>query len=193
MVIRCRQCHAAIPAENINRIHSLARCLACQTVFPILLQSTEVEMETERPLVPMPPGFTVDPFDDALNISKCGLLHPYIPFIIIWLAVGAFTFSSCFVVPLVYLALAGFFNTTQIRVAKRWLRIEHDPFPRSHLRRQQPVEANRIQQLYCVENHPYGHKNQVPIYEIWLVTTGGKQEKLLTGLTNYRRSTQGEL
>lgn len=94
MVIRCRQCQAAIPAENINRIHSLARCSACQTIFPMPLQTIEDETGAERPLVPMPRGFTVDQFGDELNISKCGLTHSYIPFIIFCLAVGVFTIAS---------------------------------------------------------------------------------------------------
>jgi hypothetical protein len=189
MSINCRQCNALLPAQDINQTRQLATCSKCGAVFPVKGQADEGAFGTilDWPDILLPKGISIESSAEELIIRRRWYRHKHILFAIGGLIIAAiyfddplfWTFFIWLSVALIYPALAGFLNTTVIRVNPNQLKISHGPLPAFGNRR---LDPKFIEQLY-VRQHAHRHKNSVSYtYEVYLKIKYGRDQKLLENL-----------
>jgi len=84
-------------------------------------------------------------------------------------------------VGLTYFMLAGFLNTTRVRIANSVMTVRHGPVPWFGNR---TIPAADIEQLYCTEHtRQRSDERTSTTYRLNAVLSGGKKVKLLSGLT----------
>jgi hypothetical protein len=201
MQIDCRQCSAEIPAENVNLNRLVAKCSECNSVFSIADRFADADgyQHFERIDVPMPKGFEVEGLGGELQITRRWFSPQLIVltvfalfwngFMAVWFGIAIsqriwlmalFGIVHAMVgIGLAYYVLAGYFNTTLVRVGMGELSISQGPFPYPGNKR---LDSVSIKQLYCKERSHRGEDLTGWSYELHIVTTDGKHEKLLTGL-----------
>lgn len=209
--MRCKRCDAEIPAENVNVQTFVAHCTQCNSVFnfgdPLDLAR---DQKTKGLRVPMPKGFKVEDTGFELKITcrwfnfrsvflfLCALFfNGMIGFMSITLIMGISQETGrpplvlAVLVPfagvgmaLLYWALAGWLNRTEIKASPTSLDIKHGPLPFPGKR----LDPGNIVQLYCKErihHHADSDRDGASTsysYELHAITGDGKQEKLVTGL-----------
>lgn len=81
---------------------------------------------------------------------------------------------------LAYFTLAGFLNTTNVRVGHGTIQIVHQPLPWPG---NIVLPAHHVNQLFCRERVRHGKNGPSVTYELHAVTADGRQRKLLSGLS----------
>ncbi len=200
MQINCRQCGAEIPADNINLDRLVAKCSECNSVFSLADQFGEADgYRTFKKFdTPLPKGIKVDNFGGELLISY-RWFGPKIIFMtffaLLWNGFMVFWYGTAISnriwimalfglmhagvgVGLIYYVLAGYLNTTVVKVGMSDLEIKHGPLPYPGKR----LERAFIRQLYCKERVHRNKNSTSYSYEVHAITKEGKHEKLLSGL-----------
>lgn len=205
MRITCPECRAPLAAADVNLDNLVARCRACDGVFRLDLPApaTHAVARVARPPrdaeVPRPVSLGEHRGLHDLTIRRrwFGPQHVFIAlFAFCWDAFLVFWYSMVTgeapwifsVFPLIhvavgvgltYYALAGFVNRTTVRADDATLRVSHGPLPWPGERL---LHRRAIEQLYCVEDVKQGKNGTRTTYEVHAQLTGGRHEKVLSGL-----------
>lgn len=209
MQIYCRQCGAEIQAEDINLDKMIAKCDKCNAVFSfadmyegqqgkpktaskfdeislpknIIIQNDETSLVIERQWFD---GSTI--FVTVFAIFWNGILWAYfIPRIVgaanpmpllmfLFFIVGGVGFG----ILSGYGALAGWLNTTTIRVDNHTLDIKHSPIPVLNGNKQ--IRATDIEQLYTKERVSHSQGATFVRHELHIIMYDGRQQALLRNL-----------
>lgn len=201
--INCVECDTTIHAENINLDHYIAKCHNCHTVFDFKKQLEEAPKH--RAEVAMPDNVELLQLRNELDISfswwrsgkNLGFLIFFTVFwnsivsifVIVAFATGEWKMLAFISIHLsiglglAYYLLCKYFNKTTFRVTRNYLTTEHSPFPIPFYGAKD-VEVSEIDQLYCKEYVSHS-QNKQPIYAyaVYLITKGGKEVKVLKGLS----------
>ena len=199
MQLHCPYCAHDIPAADINLDRMVAKCASCSAVFSF---DDQIDAAPQRPLrleVPLPKGITVEREGYELAITRRWMSPKYfllIFFCLIWdgflcfwysiaLAGGAWIMAvfalghTAIGALITYSTIAGFVNSTLIRVGSGALAVRHGPLPWSGNKQ---LDSSGITQIYCKERIQRGRNSTTTTYEVHAATNGGVQAKLVDGL-----------
>ncbi len=193
--IKCKNCGANVPTENINIQKALAKCSSCDCVF-----NFDNQVKVTRPSVAMPEKFEVLQLRSSLDISYKWYSPMYIflaffalfwnGFMAVWyyiaLTEGVWmmaifgVFHLAVGVGLIYTVLAGFFNSTHINATQTRLKFLHEPL---WWRGNREIEVSEIDQIFCKLQVNRGKNGSTSLaYHLCMIDVTGKHTKLLTNL-----------
>lgn len=198
MELTCKQCGAEIDAADVNLDRMIAKCRRCNAVFSF---AGMVEGGAERAKmldVPLPSRFTIEHTGDGLVIARRWLsarVYLMAVMTVFWNGFVLFWIGTVLVARvwpmalfgslhagvglfLLYTTLAGFLNTTTVRVGSSELTVKHGPLPYPGKR----LEPGAIRQLFSKRRISHGRNSTTITYELHAVTGDGKHEKLVSGL-----------
>lgn len=200
MQLDCPECSSRILADDINVHTAIAKCRECNAVFGFahLLEDTRTGAESYyKPPVAMPEGMNVERTGMGLTISRrwfaWSILFLFFfciawdSFLVFWYKM-AFTTKAPWImvvfpiahvavgVGLTYTVLAGFLNSTVIRVDTREISITHGPLPWPGNR---VIAAQEVDQLFCQEKKASESASK---YNLCAIFKGGKRTELVTDL-----------
>ena len=201
MKLSCPECGAQIPAGNINLDRMVAKCHACDAVFGFgeQLGLSTGQQSLARVAVPRPANIQIDQDGAELRFTRRWFSPVYIflamfaifwnGFMAVWFGIAIIsriwpmalfgTLHATIGLFLAYTALAGFLNSTVIRVGMGELEVKHGPLPWFGSRR---IETVAIAQLYSKELIRRSRGTTNSTHEVHIVTRDGRQVKLLSGL-----------
>lgn len=200
MSVHCPGCSTQVQAENINLERMIAKCANCHTVFSFAEQFAESVPAAARKLDIARPQKLIIEHTGAEIVLRWRWRSPkfylltvfalfWNGFLIVWfsmaLSMGAWemaAFGSIHAavgIGLLYYVLAGFVNTTEVRVGMGTLRIRHGPLPWPGNRQ---LDAALIAQVYCKENRHRSKNGVYYSYSVHAQTSTGTHEKLLSRL-----------
>lgn len=209
MNLNCRYCNAPILSENINLNNTLAKCHKCNAVFNfsgyISNSSQNYSQNTfasqqQRPPVPLPDSVSIEKLGDTLLLKQRWFswkLLFLVFFCIAWDSFLLFWYSQVFrsnapiifsVFPLIHVAvgiwltyftIAGFLNSSIIKVSRDSLSVEHRPLPWFG---NKTISTNNISQLFCQEKISRSKNGTTRTYSLNLITRDGKKSSLLSSL-----------
>lgn len=210
MQIYCRQCGAAIKAENIHLETMMAKCNQCDAVFSFadMYEGVSGKGKAEQGDVlqdiPMPSGVTMYDNGSALSIER-KWFSPLVFFIaffaVIWngmiyaIFVPAFGrvggIPTLFLLPFILVGLglilyvvATFVNTTYIEVDSQTLNISHKPIPFPA----RTVDVANIVQLYTKRRIHRGKNGTTTSYGLYVITADGKNQRLIGSLSDPKQA-----
>jgi len=203
MQLYCRQCGAEIQSADINLDNMIAKCAACNAVFSFAdMYDEPSHQKTKNQVlqydVPMPNGFTIHEGDSTLTIERKWFSFTHIVLIVfgvIWNCMIWFIFVpnfseiggafSLFLLPfiaagigLIYVAIAGFFNTTTISVNDAELNISHAPIPFPG----KQVASGNIEQLYTRRKVSRSKNGTSVSYQLRVMLRDGTERLLIQSL-----------
>jgi hypothetical protein len=207
MHLTCRDCGAAIPAEDINIERGIAKCSACNAVIDVeqaVHASGGPAAVRPRPRVPQPPGIMLEDLGDGLRLTRrwftCAAVFltffciAWDGFLVFWYSMALrpdapwimAVFPSLHLavgVGLTYLTLALYLNRTRLEVANGRLSVSSGPLPWPGNR---DLDLSEIEQLYCRESASRSNDNGSVSYSysVSAVLKGGREVKLLSSLPN---------
>jgi len=205
MEIKCPKCGRPVLAEDANIQAAVAKCRSCGAVFGIAdasgaygWQKTAVVMPSRFKLEYEPDalrlayswysamtwffaafalfwnGFLITWYTQALTVKKCGgmpLAAKLLPLIHVAVGIG-----------LAYYVIAGFLNTTLIRISRELLSVRHGPVPWPG---NKDIPAYEIEQFFCEEKvHHSKNGRHNYTYEVSAVLRGGSRIKITGGFTD---------
>lgn len=200
--LACKNCGSQLEPESISTELNAARCTHCNALFAIALpqqQNAESTRKGPRPKVPMPKGFEVSELGHEFVIKR----RWYSPalffllffcifwngFMVVWhtmaLTTGAWFMSlfglihTAVGIGIAYGTLAGFLNTTEIKMGRGTLILKHGPVP---WKGNKDIAAHSIRQLYCKEKITRGKNGTHHRYSVEAVLDTDKRETLVKGL-----------
>lgn len=203
--LHCQSCGAPLDPDQVVERLAMARCSHCGAVFALetLRPATAAAgpSRKNRPKVPLPPGMQMQDFGSSLEITR-RWFHPALffavffcivwnGFMIVWhtmaLSHGAW-FMSCFGllhtavgVAILYGTLAGFLNTTVIRVQQGLLEVRSGPLPWPG---NKTLPADELEQIYCQEHVSRNKNGSQTSYQVLCLRRGNVRETLLKGCSS---------
>ena len=201
----CKSCGAPLAADNVVERLAMARCGHCGAVFaldrPATAAGPSADLPRERPKVPLPRGIQVQELGSTLEITRRWFSPVFLflaffcvmwnGFMLVWhgmaLASGAWFMSlfgllhTAVGVWLLYYTLAGFLNTTTIRVQWDELEVRHGPVPWPG---NKTLSARDLEQFYCQEKINRGKNGVQYAYQVLALRKDHVRETLLTGLSD---------
>ena len=201
MKLSCPECGAQIPADNINLDRMVAKCQDCNAVFSFGDQfgTASGPHSLARLPVPRPADLQIEQTGSEIRFTRRWLhpSHAFLAlFVLFWNGVMAVWFGIAISQRLwlmalfgtahaaiglfvAYAVLAGFLNSTVIRVGMGAIDVTHTPLPWLGNRR---LETAAIAQLYCkkVAHRPRRHTSYT--HEVHVATRDGRHVQLLSGL-----------
>ena len=200
MKLRCPDCGAQIPADNINLDRMVAKCQECNAVFAFGDQFGGDSRSLARLPAPRPASVEVEHDGADLTFTRRWFSPVMIflamfavfwnGFMAVWFGIAIIsriwpmalfgTLHAAIGLFLAYYALAGFLNSTVIRVGMGEIDVTHGPLPwfgKRHL------ETASIAQLYVKEVLRHRRRGSASLtYEVHVATRDGGHVKLLSGL-----------
>jgi hypothetical protein len=197
MELKCRNCGALIPAENINIQELLAVCSQCNHVFEF--SRSAVARKPKPHKLKLPERLRVDEDDDQLALSYRLALSPGAKFGLIMLTIGAVALPLLLVAaardgaPVLFLLLFGLLafvvwyliavfltTTTQITVDENQLEIQSGPlpFPISDDKSLRVRDVKRVYFEQTLEAWPPG----MPTHHVYAELRDGSRVTLVTSL-----------
>lgn len=200
MQLHCPYCTHDIPATDVNLERMVAKCAACSAVFSFEGQLADVPLARRQLELPLPKGMAVEHQGYELAITRRWLSAQFYflvffclfwdGFLCVWYSIAlsqrawsmaAFALLHTAVgLGLTYYTLAGFLNSTLIRVSPSQIGVAHRPLPWWGRRQ---IDSSAIAQIFCKERITRG-KTTTITYEVLAATHAGAQEKLVGGLPN---------
>jgi hypothetical protein len=199
--LRCKSCGAPLAPENVVERLSMARCGHCEAVFALERTGPGSDSRRERPHVLLPKQMEVVDLGTSFEIRRRWFSPVFVflvffclfwnGFMIVWhgiaLSQGLWP-MSCFGllhtavgIALLYFTVAGFVNTTVVRVERGMIEVRHGPLPWPG---NKSLEAHDVEQLYCREQ-VNGNKNRSQCtYEVRVLRQGNVRDTLVKGLTD---------
>ncbi|MEZ4888216.1 MAG: zinc ribbon domain-containing protein [Chitinophagales bacterium] len=198
--LKCPNCGHPIRADDINILSLAAKCSSCGCVFPFkprLFQAYSVPIKPEK----RPKGVEIHLQDKELFLTYRWWTVRYlfllllgalwnlstIMWFVITLANDAYLMMAMGMVfavggiALQYVSIAGFLNTTMIKVDDFQLSVTHQPvfwFSVPKLRR------DEITQLYCTLHINRGQNYTQYSYQLNVILKNGKHVCILKGINN---------
>ncbi|MEO0586200.1 MAG: hypothetical protein AAF078_01045 [Planctomycetota bacterium] len=208
----CRSCGANLHAEDINIAAGIAKCRHCGAVFTFGNfgggggHADAAPKERVREEIEKPSGFAIEEDAYRFRITQRWLSWKVIPlaifagfwngFLVVWYFIAVRQIlegdSMAWVMavfPVIHLlvgvalgygVLTMFVNTTTIDVNDRDLTVRHGPLP---VPGNKTLPSLDVKQLYCKERISRTKNGTSVTYALHVKLKGGKDEKLLTNLT----------
>jgi hypothetical protein len=200
MEIACPTCRVRVAAEDLARDAGVATCRSCNTTFRF--------GETTAPAAPSSPdtrvergprGVVASATNEALTLKYRWFEPSYLffaVFCLVWDAALVSWYTAVlpygelgpllYPFPLVavgvaatYSALAGFVNSTTLRIDGDRLRVSHHPLPWS---RAVELESGDVQQLFCDRTSSRGWDSPAWAYNLNAMLRDGSRLKVVSGL-----------
>ncbi len=195
IALQCPSCSSPLPREAIDSAQGHVKCAYCGALM-LLPSAARPAAFRERPPVPLPQRMELLATPHGIEITRRWFSYAVlflVPFCLIWdgflivwyataFATGAPLMAKVF--PLIHVAvgagltywtLACFINKTHIRVERGEVVITHGPLPWFGYRR---VPGVMIDQIYGKSHVTHGKNGPSTDYQLWLVNTTGRHEKL---------------
>lgn len=201
MKLNCPECGAEIPADNMNLDRMVAKCRECNAVFDFgdHFGVTNGSQSLSRMPVPRPADILIENTGTDIRFTRRWFGPTYIflalfavfwnGFMAVWFGIAIVsrlwpmalfgTLHAAIGLFVAYLALAGFLNSTVIRVGLGEIEVKHGPLPWFGNRR---LETVSIAQLYSKEVVSRSRRSTSVSHEVHLATRDGRHIKLLSGL-----------
>lgn len=208
MQIYCRQCGTKILSANIALNKMIAKCDNCDAVFSFadMYEEEHRKPKTASNLeeISLPKNMIIRNNKTSLIIERKWLdgttifvtlvaivwntlmwvvfipiftdIFATIPFFIFLILIMGMVFGAL----AIYGALAGWLNTTIIRVDKHILSIAHSPIP--ILNGNKHIRPTDIEQLYTKERISHSQGGTFTRYELHIILYDGQQQALLRNL-----------
>ena len=193
--LQCPSCASPLPADALESTEEFITCSYCGslTTLPGRRRTTPFQ---ERPPQALPAGMEIHPSPHGLVLTRrwfSWVVVILIPFCLVWngflltwyriatstnAPTAALWFPILHVgvgVFMLYYTLALLVNRTRVSVERGELVITHGPLPWFGYRR---VPGVLIDQLYCKAHVIHGKNGPRTDYQLWMVNTQGKHEKL---------------
>lgn len=197
VALKCPSCNGALRAEDLDEARGFAKCSYCRALVSLPASAAAAEGFKPRREVPLPPRIALADTADGIEI-RLRWFTPLFVFLaffcITWNSFLVFWYSIAFAggtpwimkvfplahvavgVGLTYFTLAGFLNTTSVRVENGRLSVAHGPLPWKGNRE---FDGQDIAQLYCKERVHHNKNGTSTSYELWAVRKDGASFKLL--------------
>jgi hypothetical protein len=194
-VLQCPSCASPIPAEALESTDEFITCAYCGSLTTLPGRRRGVPFQ-ERPPLALPPGMAIQATPHGLVLTRrwfTWIVLFLIPFCLVWngflitwysvalstqapaMALGFPLIHVGVGVFLTYYTLATLINRTRLSVERGELVIRHGPLPWFGYRR---VPGILIDQLYCKAHVTQGKNGPHTQYQLWMIHTQGKHEKL---------------
>lgn len=212
MIIYCQHCAGEIPAYNIDFKRAIAKCDSCNNIFEIgyilddlsSLKEDDSGDSFDKAYPQLPRGISLREGPRGLEISRRWLNTNTIILTIITLLFGGgaicFSFLTykmyepftlvgaisfwLFAIPLSYICLAFYMNTTTITMSGSQLIIEHSPIPAPGVK---ALPLDDVKRIYTKERSVYGNGYTRIYYDSYIIQKG-RHIKILSGLTSREQS-----
>ncbi len=199
MKLRCPDCGAEVPADNINLDRMVAKCQVCNAVFAFGDQLGSGARSSARLPAPRPANVQIEQDGTELRLTRrwFGPVFIFLAlFAVFWNGFMAVWFGMAIISRLwpmalfgtlhasiglfvAYYAIAGFVNSTVVRVGMGEIEVRHGPLPWFGNRR---LETASIAQLYVKEVLRRQRRGSSLTYEVHAATRDGGHVILLSGL-----------
>ena len=199
--LRCKSCGAPLAPENVVERLNMARCGHCGAVFAVERTEPQAGTRRDRPQVPLPKGMEVVDLGSSFEIRRRWFSPVFLflvffclfwnGFMIVWHGIAlsqGLWFMSCFGlihtavgVALLYYTVAGFVNTTVVRVAQGLIEVQHGPLPWPG---NKSLEAHEVEQSYCREQVNRNKNGSQCTYEVMVLRRDNVRDTLVKGLTD---------
>jgi len=206
MRLHCPECQHQIPAEDVNIVKTIAKCVECNNIFEFTDQLKNAKLPAtsfdQREEIMMPAGIEVLKLVNELEImvrwrksSKnfliffCLFWNSIVAVVTLAFAFSGSLFSFLILTPfwlvgilLIYQSIGYLLNTTYITVDRNRIAIEHKPI-NFLVQRDAYYHAKDVKQLF-VQRYSVGSSNGQPVYAfaLHLRLNNGKDIKLLKNL-----------
>lgn len=199
--LKCPACGSFFRSEDVDAARGFLTCSYCRALVPFSQgPSRQPVASNARPLVPLPPRFTLDEELRGVRITRRWFSAKFVFFAffcVVWngFLIGWYSMAAAGGMPLVaalvpilhvgvgawlsYFTLAGFLNTTTIQVRPNEISVHHGPLPWPN---NTSLDPTSIDQLYCKERIHNGKNGTTTSYEVWVAMTNGTSKKILSGL-----------
>jgi predicted Zn finger-like uncharacterized protein len=199
--LACPECEAQIVSSDINLDRMVAKCAECNAVFGFdeHFKSTNNVQTLNRLAVPRPNNIVIEQTGTEIVFSWRWFTVSFVfvalfavfwnGFMAVWFGIAIMSriwtmaaFGSLHAAVglfIAYMAIAGFVNTTRVRVGMGEISIAHGPLP---WRGNRTLETASIAQLYTKENLSRNRRSSSLTYEVHAATRDGRSVKLLSGL-----------
>jgi hypothetical protein len=200
MKIICPSCHVPVAAEDVNLDNGLAKCRTCNNVFRFADAPELAAQPGMRPRPPMQkPGSVVQrEVGGELTLEYRWFSPRYLflaffclfwdGFLVVWYMIALRSGNAVMVLfpilhvavglAITYATIAGFVNTTTVRIDLSRIRVRHHPLPWT---RTIDLPAVSVKQLFCQEKITRGRYGPQYSYELVALMQDGTRKKLLAG------------
>jgi len=200
MKILCPSCRVPVAAEDIALDTGLAKCRTCNNVFRFD-NAPELAAPAVRPRqnVGRPRSVVTSEVDGGLTVKYRWFSPKYLflaffcvfwdGFLVFWYSLALPSGNPIMIlfpllhvaagIALTYTTLAGFLNTTTLRIDPWRLRVTHHPLPWG-----KPVdlEVGDVHQLFCDEKITRGRNGPSYTYNLNALLRDGSRRKVISGL-----------
>jgi hypothetical protein len=200
MKVLCPSCRVPVAAEDVALDTGLAKCRTCNNVFRFD-DHPELATPPARPRTPVERPKSVAVWDDngGLTVQYPWFSPKYVfmalfclvwnGFLVLWyLMAFASGDTMMLLFPLIhvaagiavtYITVAGFVNTTTLRIDPWRLRVAHHPLPWAGAL---DLEVGDVKQLYCDEKITRGKNGPTYTYNLNALLRNGSRRKVVSGL-----------
>ena len=200
MKILCPSCRVPVAAEDVALDTGLAKCRTCNNVFRFdNLAGLAAPAVRPRQNVGRPHSVVSFEEDGGLTVRYRWFSPKYIfllifclfwdGFLVVWYAMAWGSGNTIMLVfPLLHVAagifitywtIAGFVNTTTLRIDPYRLRVTHHPLPWG---RPVQLEVGDVHQLFCDEKVTRGKNGPSYTYNLNALMRDGSRRKVVSGL-----------
>jgi len=194
--LKCPSCSSPFEESAFDLDHGLVRCSYCGTLTTLPSAIKRPPGLQERGPLALPTRMAIEPTPHGVRLVRkwfSPVVFFLIPFCVIWdgflivwyatafstgapLAMTLFPLIHVAVgVGLTYFTVAMLINKTHISVERGEVIISHTPLPWFGYRR---IPGVMIDQIYAKIHITHGKNGPSTDYQLWLVNTAGKHEKL---------------
>jgi hypothetical protein len=204
--LKCNNCGAAVPANDVNIFRTIAKCQNCDNIFDFSKKEEDQEWTRRRPEMLIPEGMEVLKLRSELDIdldwsgsmSKKGLgflaffalmwngmLLPFIGGSIMSGTLLPLLFASIHIIVgigMLAWVLANFINKSKVIVDKNQIEIKHGPIPIKGYKNR-TIPSSDIDQLY-VSRYVKSTSNGAPnhAYALYAILKNGEKITLVQGM-----------
>ncbi|HSU15354.1 hypothetical protein [Longimicrobium sp.] len=201
MKIICPECRVPVAAEDVNLGTGLAKCRTCNNVFRFTDVAPELAAPAARARIPVekPRSVVTSEFGGELTLEYRWFSWKYLflaffclfwdGFLVVWYAIAVRSGNPVLMlfpllhvavgIGLTYATLAGFVNTTTVRIDAGRIRVRHHPLPWGRTVELGVVE---VKQLFCQEKISRGRNGVSYTYDLVALLHDGTRRKVLGGL-----------
>ena len=200
MKILCPSCHVPVAADDVNLATGLAKCRTCNNVFRLdEIPELAAPAARPRPRVERPRSVMTTDANGELTLQYRWFSWKYVlmtvfcvfwdGFLVFWYAVAFSTRNPLLILfPIIhvaagifitYVTIAGYVNTTTVRIDGSRLRVRHHPLP---FGRSVDLGIVEVRQLFCEEKISRGRNGWSYSYNLNALMHDGTRRKLVANL-----------
>jgi hypothetical protein len=199
MKIDCPSCRVPVAADDVNLETGFAKCRTCNSVFRFDSLPGLAAPAKARPLAGKPQNVVMRESGGELTIAYRWFSLKYIfltLFCVFWMGFLAVWYLFAFAtrnwiiaalpalhlavgLGLCYATVAGFVNTTTIRIDGSRLSVRHHPLP---WRGNREIAAADVKQLYCEQKVTRGRNGVSYSYDLGALLRDGARKTIVSGI-----------